>query len=250
MIDRRKFWIVVACVAGLWVLWPFIAQLILKVMPAELGRAGLFGDMFGGINSFFAALAFIGVLWTSIQQREDRKLIERQAFDNTFFELIRSLRDVERDVEVPASEYRKLAKGLEAFRIIKSLFLSQYESRAGLTLSAEDGRALFVELYNEHVRVTAQETMDAYFAFLEEILSFLDENDALTHQAKMRYARLLRAQLTSPVLAVLSIVALDTKRFPNISRCADKYHLLTHLPKGPIRDLFQGMYYSAFNKDS
>lgn len=51
-----------------------------------------FGDMFGGVNTLFTGLSFIGLIVTILLQRRDmnlqRSAMNTQAFENTFFNLI------------------------------------------------------------------------------------------------------------------------------------------------------------------
>lgn len=48
----------------------FIIQIIMCLIPDSQER-GQFGDMFGTLNPFFSGLAFIGLIYTILVQREE-----------------------------------------------------------------------------------------------------------------------------------------------------------------------------------
>jgi len=72
LLQRGWFW---ASVAGLMLLvWLGVGFFLPPVVMPEGGEAGALGDQFGAVNSLFAGLAFVGLLWTITQQREEIRL--------------------------------------------------------------------------------------------------------------------------------------------------------------------------------
>ncbi len=67
------FWIV-----GSWVVYGILVGILFRSWPSQ----GLFGDMYGGLNSLFSGLAFAGVIITILLQskelQEQRKEFELQ----------------------------------------------------------------------------------------------------------------------------------------------------------------------------
>lgn len=59
-----------AVVLALWALYGIIVWALVPGM----NQRGLFGDMFGGINSLFAGLAFAGIIYTIFLQRDELAL--------------------------------------------------------------------------------------------------------------------------------------------------------------------------------
>ena len=55
----------------------------------ELEKSGLFGDSFGVLTSLFSGLAFAGLIWTILLQREDlnrqRNEFKKSNFENSLF---------------------------------------------------------------------------------------------------------------------------------------------------------------------
>ncbi len=71
----KTFFLISAVVIGLWVLYWYS---VTNYFPNPDGKGwddrGLFGDMFGGINSLFSGLAFVGVICAILMQRIELKL--------------------------------------------------------------------------------------------------------------------------------------------------------------------------------
>jgi len=61
----------------------------------ELSQMGLFGDTFGGINAVFSGLAFLGVIYAIVLQREELQL-QRNELELTREELKRSAKAQEK----------------------------------------------------------------------------------------------------------------------------------------------------------
>lgn len=104
----------------LWILsWYLIDQNItkenLKITDfnnSDQELQGVFGDKFGAVNALFSALAFAGIIFTIILQKKELKLqreelketreefikqnktLNRQRFENTFFQLIKLHGDI------------------------------------------------------------------------------------------------------------------------------------------------------------
>lgn len=62
---------------------------IIKGMYPDITKRGLFGDMFGGLNTLFSGLAFIGVIYAIILQKEELGL-QREELKLTREELKKS----------------------------------------------------------------------------------------------------------------------------------------------------------------
>jgi len=69
----RYFLIPVAFVFLLWLFTMGSFTFLSDIIPYDFGDRGTFGDMFGGLNALFTGLAFAGVIYTMILQREDLK---------------------------------------------------------------------------------------------------------------------------------------------------------------------------------
>jgi hypothetical protein len=65
MFNKMRFWIWIVGVIAVWLGTPFIVNLLYPEMSAR----GQFGDLFGSINALFSGLAFVGLIYTIQQQR-------------------------------------------------------------------------------------------------------------------------------------------------------------------------------------
>lgn len=93
---KVHFLLIVMVIIFLWgASWYFIPTWYGKT---EL-EAGTFGDMFGAVNALFSGLAFAGLIYTILLQREDLK-IQRKSFDNQFKELQHQVENTKRQLEL------------------------------------------------------------------------------------------------------------------------------------------------------
>jgi hypothetical protein len=61
------FILVLILVISTWIATPFAV----KMLYPEISHRGLFGDLFGCVNALFSGLAFAGLVWTILLQRND-----------------------------------------------------------------------------------------------------------------------------------------------------------------------------------
>lgn len=95
-----------------------------RLLYPELLNRGLFGDMFGGINAVFSGLAFLGVIYAIIIQREELKL-QREELALTRDELKRSAQAEEKSERALS----KQAESLKQTAILNGLgAILSYES--------------------------------------------------------------------------------------------------------------------------
>lgn len=98
--------------------------LVVKYIYPELSNRGLFGDMFGGINAIFSGLAFLGVVYAIVLQREELQL-QRKELELTREELKRSAQAQEKSERALS----KQAESLKQTAILNGLgAILSYES--------------------------------------------------------------------------------------------------------------------------
>ncbi len=88
---------VVAVIAGILIAWVGIPLLAYPWFPDWTAR-GQFGDLFGSVNALFSGLAFAGVVFAILLQREDLAL-QRQELELTRKELAKSAKAQEESVD-------------------------------------------------------------------------------------------------------------------------------------------------------
>jgi hypothetical protein len=117
-----------------WLWWGKYLPCFLKNHDYLIDNPGIFGDMFGALNTLFTGLAFVGLIYTILQQREQlaiaideiedtRKSQIQQRFENTFFQLLNLLTGVIESLESNFRGHNK--KGRATVFKIKLIFHDQ-----------------------------------------------------------------------------------------------------------------------------
>ncbi len=215
MSDRivRNVVIGVVCLWLVWFFHPFLARRML--IPWNGETVGQWGDTFGALNALMSTLAFGAVFYTiRLQQRQiDQTQRDQhvQRFEQTFYELLRLLREARDDVEFRYSrEYlsesgpsdssaRDRVEGTEAFKRANSE-LSHWISRAG-QLGDVSSEAM-AGLYLKHIHSRYESSFAPYYRLLYTALLRVKEDEVLSELQKNRYGNLLRSQLTSHEVAM------------------------------------------------
>ncbi|WP_394675366.1 putative phage abortive infection protein [uncultured Chryseobacterium sp.] len=136
--DFVQIFILILIVLTLWLLsWYWIDNNVtneaLKLQKSSHNLSdqelqGVFGDKFGAVNALFSALAFAGIIFTIILQKKELKLqreelsdtreefikqnktLNRQRFENTFFQLLKLHSDIVDKLKIKSfdgSDYEK-----------------------------------------------------------------------------------------------------------------------------------------------
>ena len=123
-------------VIGLW----FICAIVMALIWNDLSKQGPAGDMFGAVNALFSGLAFAGIIFTILMQKEELSLqreelrlnrqeiadtrrefekqnetLNVQRFENTFFKLLELHKQVLAEVSIKSSAEALNGTGREAF---------------------------------------------------------------------------------------------------------------------------------------
>ncbi|MFZ5579889.1 MAG: putative phage abortive infection protein [Pseudomonadota bacterium] len=257
------FILVIAAVAGVGAILVYITVFgaELGAITNDLSRWGQTGDFFGGIlNPVFGFLSVLALVLTlrqnqkALQQNqealEDSRIelsrsadalakqvdhLERQAFQVTYFELLKLLSEV-----VDSNVYVKKTRGRSAFSSPpvsdeyngRRLFGKLYRDLVYLISDGEKTRntisrpKLLRDLY-----ITFHEENEAYlghyFRLLYNIVDFVDGSDALD---KKFYVNILRAQLSSSELLLLFYNVMSNMGREKMLPLVVKYDILKHLP--------------------
>jgi hypothetical protein len=217
----RRAGVAVIAVWVVWALHPLFAKRMM--IPWDPTKAGPWGDTFGALNALFSALAFIAVLFTLKQQRDDLSRQQEQIFrteldhhvqrfEQTFYELLRLLREARDDVEFMYSkEYRsdgapternahERVEGTESFKRANTE-MRHWIARAHQA-DGEVSADAIAKLYLKHVHSRYESTFAPYYRLLYTLLLRIKEDPVLTQPQKYRYGNLLRSQLTSHEVAL------------------------------------------------
>jgi hypothetical protein len=105
--------IFLAIVLTLWVTLGYVLPTNIFAKPDQRGQ---FGDMFGAVNSLFSALAFAGVIYTILLQRQELAL-QREELEQTRAELARAASAQ----EAATGNLAQQAAALEATALLNAL---------------------------------------------------------------------------------------------------------------------------------
>lgn len=240
------FWIALAVVA-LWI----GAGIVLYDAEAGTpiwGERGTFGDMFGSVNALFSGLAFAGIIFTVLLQRQELQLqrhelklqreeiiesrkelagqreqlemqsktFARQNFESTFFNLVQKLR------EVTGSQ---LEGTNLTFQSVRDRSLHGVRK---LKISPDNLVDCVDQVVSVQIR-NSQDVLDIYHQVLLTVLRYVDESD---QENKRFYADVVRCSLShTQLFCVFYATALDQDpRHRDLRALIEKYGLFKHLP--------------------
>lgn len=111
---KNKWWFIIVCVV-IFSYLVFLLFITFPILEFSIEKAGQLGDSFGILNSLFSGLAFIALVITIYLQQQDikdsKKEIQKQNFENTFFNLIK----IHNDLVANFREYHILNDGTQHF---------------------------------------------------------------------------------------------------------------------------------------
>ena len=112
----------------------FLYYLVVSSFFPNLNNRGLFGDMFGGINALFSGLAFLGIIYAIVLQKEELTLQRKE------LELTRE--ELKKSVEAQQKSEQALTKQVDSMKKTAKLnglsTLLNYESKtAELKISTQ-----------------------------------------------------------------------------------------------------------------
>lgn len=259
------FWIALAVVA-LWM----GAGIVLYDANAGTpiwGERGTFGDMFGSVNALFSGLAFAGIIFTVLLQRQElqlqrhelkqqreelagqRKQLEAQSltfilqrFEGTFFQLLPSF--------IRIAENREHFKGEPRYSndIAQSVFRLENgiaEATASYTLYEDAASAAYRKVLESGQYLF----LPRYFRALYSVMAFVDRSDVPNKQF---YANLVRNELTREERCLIAFVGLTDISRAKLKPLIERYRLLKDIPNQFLFDnlpLFKAYDRSAFRAD-
>ena len=207
-------------------------------------KRGQFGDVFGVVNALFSGLAFAGIIYTILLQREELReqrtelaltraefeeqnsTLAAQRFETTFFQLLRTHSELVGAMR--RTEGMQEWVGRERFGRFVTL-LSEFFNATdapGGRADATRARWAYARLFNAR-----QDELGHYFENMYYIIKFVDTSDITD---KQQYVDFLRAQLSQHELTVL-LYHLDSPQGAKMRELAEKYALLKNLALETLR---------------
>ncbi len=258
-------------VIGVIVVWVTSGYLLYDLGDANkvtnllgnLGDRGTFGDMFGAVNSLFTGLAFAGLIYTILLQKEElslqreelkltrgelqgqketmqahNKQIALQNFEGTFFQMLRLHNDLLNSIDIMtggqtrhggSGSALKVHSGRDCFSII----WAKYESLFQKNIQDENyERKMYINGKFKNLWTEYENEIGHYFRSLYHIVKFIDNSKI---ENKKHYTNIVRAQLSGQELIIIfyNCIYFSNLKFKPL---IEKYSLLKHLPSKKYLD--------------
>lgn len=211
-----------------------------------LEERGTFGDMFGAVNSLFSGLAFAGVVYAIIMQRDEIKLAkddldytkqildeqqeqlkaqnietQKQSFEGTFFQLLRLFAETTAQLDLPPVSARAYAiTGKDVFPSLCLELLNDYRNKTARVKdkTLEDFHACYDNFYRKR-----GSDLGHYYRLLYNLLEFI-HNSGIAN--KKFYTGLVRAQLSDEETTLLLCTCISTKAPERLKFLVEEYGML------------------------
>jgi hypothetical protein len=197
------------CVFVLWL----AAWGLIRLWYGAPSGPGVFGDQFGALNALFSGLAFAGVIFAILLQRQELELqrreleltrqelqgqkkqleaqnetMRRQSFESTFFGLLRLHNEIVDSLAFKPPGHPSAVEGRRCFSPLWDWFGFLHQNTRG---SREEVYAAFWDELGAR--------LDHYYRNIASVLDFI----LTAPQNASRYARIFRSQLSEDELLLL-----------------------------------------------
>ncbi|WP_343334184.1 putative phage abortive infection protein [Draconibacterium aestuarii] len=239
-------------------------------------RRGVFGDMFGVVNSLFSGLAFAGIIITIFLQSRELKLqrdelaetreefktqnltLRLQRFENTFFNMLSLHHDIVNNIDCQIEEARIIGKNIPFSEPTRVIEMIDYKGRDVFELHYS---ALRKQLANDETIIDISNSygieykkhrndFDHYFSNLYQILTLVDSTQFTENtesieefEEKCKFISLLGAQLSAYELLWLFYNSLYMATNKKFKRLIEKYSLFNNLGFDELADLSHVTFY-------
>lgn len=267
-----SFWVLVWIALGVIALWAGTGFLLYDATLETpiWGERGTFGDMFGSINALFSGLAFAGLFFTVLLQRQELQLqrhelkLQReeiqenrkelagqrlqleaqsktfiqQRFEGTFFQLFPYFSRIAE----AAGRYRDAGDIANA----KGWITQELRQESAAHHRFEN---MVSAAYQTVLNKRQFPFLPRYFRALYSVIAFVDRG---TIEDRQFYANLVRNELSSHECELLAYVGLSDLGEPKLKPLIERYRLLKNIPNQFLFDnlpLFNAYDRSAFRTD-
>jgi hypothetical protein len=209
--------------------------------PLEVQHLGQVGDIFGGVNALFAALAFAGVGFSAyLQYRSLQVLLEdrkRAAFEPLFLHLTnRAIRPtrLHRKEDVASESYESAMRAvsrliLQNMMRMKDEVVQHDEAYEIHEQLAKKASAIYEDMY-----LASEDELAPYFRSLYHLFKFIALSE-LDDAAKRSHASIARAALDKHDVLLLMLNC-SSERGRGFKPLIEMYGLLKHAAKQPASD--------------
>jgi len=219
-----KVWTVVFALAlFLWLSWSLPLELpFILGMPDNIADRGVWGDSFGALNTLFGAFGFGALLLTIILQQ---RAISQQKFEGHFFQLLELLRDTKKEIYFKYND--ETVFGVEALKRIWSLLVPHLAEKS---IGKNPSREEIANVYIDRCHKKYESSLGPYFRVLFNLIRLVDDEKYLSEYDKIRYANIIRSQLSSLEVDIIALNSL-TADAKNLIDYVNRYRLIRYISR-------------------
>lgn len=267
-----SFWVLVWIALGVIALWAGTGFLLYDATLETpiWGERGTFGDMFGSINALFSGLAFAGLFFTVLLQRQELQLqrhelkLQREEIQENRKELAGQREQLEAQSKTFIQQrfegtffqlfpyFSRIAEAADRYRDAGEIanakgWITQelrQESAAHHRFENMVSAAYRTVLNKRHFPF-----LPRYFRALYSVMAFVDRGIIEDRQF---YANLVRNELSAHECELLAYVGLSDLGQPKLKPLIERYRLLKNIPNQFLFDnlpLFKAYDRGAFRAD-
>jgi hypothetical protein len=267
-----SFWVLFVIALVVVVLWVGAGVLLYDADKSTpiWGERGTFGDMFGSVNALFSGLAFAGIIFTVLLQRQELQL-QRHELQLQRDEIVANRQELAgQRLQLEAQSKTFIQQRFEGTFFQLFPYFSRIAEAAGRYKDAgEIANAkgwITQEIRQESAAHHRFENMVSaayqtvlnkrqfpflprYFRALYSVIAFVDRGIIEDRQF---YANLVRNELSSHECELLAYVGLSDLGQPKLKPLIERYRLLKNIPNQFLFDnlpLFKAYDRSAFRAD-
>lgn len=208
--------------------------------------------MFGAVNALFSGLAFAGLFYAILLQRQELALqreelslarqemqgqravleaqsstLKKQNFEDTFFRMLGIQSDIVREIDI-RNGGNVVNQGRDCFKsFFSNRFGAYFAHRPDREIGLPRLREAYVEFFEKN-----QADIGHYFRNLYTLIKFVDGSDV---EDKRAYTNIVRAQLSSYEQLLLFYNCL-TPLGGDFKGFVERYALLKHMPTTELLD--------------
>lgn len=184
-------------------------------------------------SSIFSLLALCYTLALQfVQSRKTAQFNAIQNFESFLLELIRLHRDNLNSIDLWNKETKKETRGRDCILVFLRWIAKNHHELTHDDLPSTERLQLAYKKFYEDDQKKVE--IGHYFRNLYHIFKFIDESKIIGDADKERYAKLVRAQLSTPELALLFFNGLSSKG-TNFKRYIEKYSILLDLTSRDLK---------------
>ncbi len=224
------------------------------------------GDTFGALNALFSGLAFVGLIYAILLQRQELRLqrhelistrielagqrealnnqnatLARQNFESSFFQLLGLQHDVVRAIALRPGHPRPPVEGRDCFRT----FVERFKSCLGKEVMYQGPSDLErISQAYQLFHADNQKDLAHYFRSLYHVVRFVDQS-VIAEPDKRRYTSLVRAHLSSDELVLLFYNCLSDVGREKFKHLVEKYGLLKNIAPGAVSEQYRQLYQAS-----